>query len=134
MRVSNCEKRKRLDEIDNDNIKFLAKIESLKSTHEEISQRVACGKSKLEEMKAKKAKLLEELNGMEKRMRLIEERSEHYYPKIMKEQLNQYLEYKGNIRVFVRVRPILGQDFKAYGGTPESFEAIQKSISVIGTS
>lgn len=71
---------------------------------------------------------------MQERMRLIEDRKENYYPKVMKEQLNQYLEYKGNIRVFVRVRPILGQDFKAYGGTQESFEAIQKSITVIGSS
>ncbi len=68
-------------------------------------------------MRAKKANLLKELSDMQERMRLIEDRKENYYPKVMKEQLNQYLEYKGNIRVFVRVRPILGQDFKAYGGT-----------------
>jgi len=51
------------------------------------------------------------------RLSLIQARKEHYYPKYEKHLLNQYLEYKGNIRVFVRVRPILSQDFKAYGGT-----------------
>jgi hypothetical protein len=58
----------------------------------------------------------------------------HYYPKLSKQLLNTYSEYKGNIRVFVRVRPFLSQDFKAYGGTQESFEQVQKSIQILGSS
>jgi hypothetical protein len=54
---------------------------------------------------------------LKRRLQLIEERREQYYPKYEKHLLNQYLEYKGNIRVFVRIRPILSQDFKAYNGT-----------------
>ena len=41
-----------------------------------------------------------------------------------KELLNKYLEYKGNIRVFVRLRPTIPIDFKAYDGTKESFDKI----------
>jgi len=42
--------------------------------------------------------------------------------------LNLYLELKGNIRVFVRCRPILQIDYKAYEGTKESFEQMKKSL------
>ena len=41
---------------------------------------------------------------------------------LKKKLLNLYLELKGNIRVFVRCRPILPIDFKAYEGTKESFD------------
>ena len=58
------------------------------------------------------------------RLRLIADRAENYHPKVEKNLLNQYLEFKGNIRVFVRVRPLLSQDFKAYSGSTESFEAL----------
>lgn len=37
------------------------------------------------------------------------------FPEYEKLLLNKYLEYKGNIRVFVRVRPVLAIDYKAYG-------------------
>lgn len=47
-----------------------------------------------------------------------------------KELLNKYLEYKGNIRVFIRSRPILPIDFKAYEGTRESFDRIEKAITI----
>jgi hypothetical protein len=36
-------------------------------------------------MKAKKANLLKELADMEERTRLIEDRKENYYPKVMKD-------------------------------------------------
>jgi hypothetical protein len=36
------------------------------------------------------------------------------YPSYEKSLLNKYLEAKGNIRVFVRVRPLLKNDFTAY--------------------
>ncbi|CDW89872.1 kinesin-like motor protein heavy chain [Stylonychia lemnae] len=41
------------------------------------------------------------------------------------------LGQKGNIRVFARVRPILPQDFKAYGGTEESFQQLTQSIKIL---
>ena len=47
-----------------------------------------------------------------------------YYPKHYKDMLNEYLKKKGNIRVFVRVRPYLKQDFTAYNGTKEQFDLI----------
>lgn len=57
-------------------------------------------------------------------------RKEQFYPAYEKRLLDQYLELKGNIRVFVRVRPILANDFKAYEGTRESFAVIEKSIKI----
>lgn len=51
-----------------------------------------------------------------------------------KHLLNQYLELKGNIRVFARVRPILSQDYKAYGGTEQSFEMLKQAIKILNQS
>ena len=51
---------------------------------------------------------------MKERLALIQYRKEHYYPQYEKHLLNTYLELKGNIRVFARLRPLLPQDFKAY--------------------
>ena len=44
------------------------------------------------------------------------------------------MEYKGNIRVFIRSRPILPIDFKAYGGTRESFEKLEEKTKIINDS
>lgn len=55
-------------------------------------------------------------------------RKETYWDVYEKELLNNYLEYKGNIRVFVRTRPILPIDYRAYDGTRESFERIQSAM------
>ena len=54
----------------------------------------------------------------------INHRVEERYPAYEKELLDLYLRYKGNIRVFVRARPILPNDFTAYAGTRESFDLI----------
>ena len=62
---------------------------------------------------------------------MIDWRSTQFYPEYEKQLLNKYLEHKGNIRVFVRLRPILPIDFKAYDGTKESFEKIEKSMKVL---
>lgn len=51
----------------------------------------------------------------------IIQRREQFYPNFEKRLLDQYLKLKGNIRVFLRIRPILPNDFKAYEGTRESF-------------
>jgi hypothetical protein len=51
--------------------------------------------------------MIEKIEAVKERIRQIKERKEEYYPKLQKQLLNTYLEYKGNIRVFVRVRPIL---------------------------
>ena len=67
---------------------------------------------------------------MKTRMEHIKYRKEEYFPKYEKELLNKYLEYKGNIRVFIRSRPILPIDFKAYDGTKESFDKIQKCVKI----
>ena len=64
----------------------------------------------------------------------MQKRKEEFYPLYEKHLLNQYLELKGNIRVFVRLRPILPQDFKAYSGTDQSFELLQKAISILNQS
>lgn len=45
--------------------------------------------------------------------------------------MNRYLEYKGNIRVFVRSRPVLPIDYKAYDGTKESFEKLEKATRIL---
>ena len=52
----------------------------------------------------------------------------NYYPVYEKELLNRYLEAKGNIRVFVRVRPILKNDFKAYEGNKASFSQFEEQL------
>ena len=65
------------------------------------------------------------------RIEKIRWRKEHYFPKYEKELLNKYLEYKGNIRVFIRSRPVLPIDFKAYDGTQESFDKILKATRFI---
>ena len=38
--------------------------------------------------------------------------------------------YKGNIRIFVRMRPILHGDFVAYDGSRESFDELEKKIKM----
>jgi hypothetical protein len=57
----------------------------LKTNHEEIIKRVSAGQTRLDLMKAKKANLLKDLADMEERTRLIEDRKENYYPKVMKD-------------------------------------------------
>ena len=64
------------------------------------------------------------------RLEAIDQRKQNYFASLEKKILNRYLECKGNIRVFVRVRPLLPIDFKAYGGTEESFEQITKATRV----
>lgn len=44
---------------------------------------------------------------MLERLKLIKERKEVYFPEYERELLNEYIELKGNFRVFIRVRPIL---------------------------
>lgn len=57
-------------------------------------------------------------------------RLDSVYPPYEQELLDRYLKYKGNIRVFIRARPILANDFKAYGGTRDSFSAIEKQLTI----
>ena len=68
---------------------------------------------------------------MKNRLAMIAARKEHYYPKLEQDLLNKYLGYKGNTRVFIRMRPIFNSDLKAYGGTPEQVEQIKKGIQII---
>jgi hypothetical protein len=71
--------------MDSENIQILDKISELKGNHEQIISRVTTGQSRLDEIKVKKANLLKELAEMEERTRLIEDRKENYYPKVMKD-------------------------------------------------
>jgi len=71
--------------MDSENIQILDKINELKGNHEQIITRVTTGQSRLDEIKVKKANLLKELAEMEERTRLIEDRKENYYPKVMKD-------------------------------------------------
>ena len=72
----------------------------------------------------------EKIEEMKRRIELIKWRREVYMPATEKSLLNKYLEYKGNIRVFIRSRPILPIDFRAYDGTKESFEKLEKATKV----
>lgn len=74
---------------------------------------------------------LKQIREYEERIEKIKYRREHYFPKYKKELLNKYLEYKGNIRVFVRSRPVLPIDYKAYDGTKESFEKILSCTKIL---
>ena len=71
--------------MDSENLQILDKISELKGNHEQIISRVTTGQSRLDEIKVKKANLLKELAEMEERTRLIEDRKENYYPKVMKD-------------------------------------------------
>lgn len=74
-----------MEQIDSDNFQILAMINELKRNQEEITKRVSNGQSRLNEMNVKKDNLLKELSEMEERNRLIEDRKENYYPKVMKD-------------------------------------------------
>jgi len=56
------------------------------------------------------------------------DRRNNFYPEFEKKILDQYLQLKGNIRVFVRVRPILAGDFKAYEGSKDQFEQLEQQL------
>jgi hypothetical protein len=58
------------------------------------------------------------------------DRRNNFYPEFEKKILDQYLQLKGNIRVFVRVRPILPADFKAYEGSKDSFEHLEQQLKL----
>lgn len=82
------------------------------------------------EAQALKALKLESIESLKHRKDLMQRRKEEFYPQFEKNLLEKYLELKGNIRVFVRVRPILSNDFKAYEGTKEQFELLEKQIRI----
>lgn len=89
---------------------------------------------RLARLKREKEDKLAKIAEIKNRLNLIERRKVDYFPQLEKSLLNQYLEYKGNIRVFVRVRPILSQDFKAYSGSAEQFDSLQKALQTINSS
>lgn len=55
-------------------------------------------------------------------------RRDHLYPDLEKKLLDQYIRLKGNIRVFLRIRPILAQDYKAYEGSRDSFDRLEAQL------
>ena len=66
------------------------------------------------------------LKAMKDQIHQIKQRSTEFYPDLEKSLLEQYLKLKGNIRVFLRVRPILAQDYKAYDGSKDSFAHLEQ--------
>lgn len=54
---------------------------------------------------------------------MIEQRK-HYFNALKKVTLNELLELKGNIRVLVRIRPILPVDFTTYAGAAKEAEEL----------
>ena len=73
---------------------------------------------------------MKRMEEMKERLDNLRQRKQISFPKYEKELLNQYLEYKGNIRVFIRSRPILPIDFRAYDGTKESFEKLKNQTKI----
>ena len=78
-------------------------------------------------MKIARIKAIQDLDEQEA---AIDYRAKSVYPAYEKELLDRYLAAKGNIRVFIRVRPILKDDYTAYSGTRDSFAAIEKQINI----
>ena len=61
---------------------------------------------------------------LKKKHELLLFKKEQWLPKYRQRLLNDTLELKGNNRVFVRVRPVIDQDSKAYEQCGGSFESI----------
>ena len=83
-------------------------------------------KEQISQLRASKEQKQEKLAELQKRKREILHRIDTVYPEYERELLDRYLEYKGNIRVFVRARPILPNDYKAYAGSRDSFDLIER--------
>lgn len=124
-----------------DRIQFLSdlstSIEDAKAEIEVATRQHQAGMEKAEALKIQQAQMreafAEQTSRKEEliaRSHAIEQRFAEYYPQLEKRILNRYLECKGNIRVFVRVRPVLAIDYKAYNGTKESFEKIAQATRV----
>jgi len=88
-----------------------------------LSEKLIQAKANLERKKQMKLDLEKKKAGIEYRMN-------EFYPVYEKELLQKYLQYKGNIRIFVRMRPILKGDFVAYDGTRDSFNELEKKIKM----
>jgi hypothetical protein len=78
---------------------------------------------------AKEAKLAE-IKRLKAEEAAVIDRRNNFYPEFEKKILDQYLQLKGNIRVFVRVRPILPADFKAYDGRKDSFDHLEQQLKL----
>ena len=133
LRAENISGRERYATLESENARLADTISQQIAARDDLEKRVAQGKELLEHLRIEREGKELKVEELKKRLQLIAERKENYYERYEKHLLNQYLEYKGNIRVFVRVRPFLSQDFKAYGGTQESFEQVQKAISVLNS-
>ena len=97
---------------------------------EEKERRVLDLKRIISELRKFKTQRLLDLERLNERKEAIVWRRENGYPNYEKEILDRYLALKGNIRVFVRVRPILSSDFRAYGGSRDSFDKLEQAIEM----
>ena len=100
-----------------------AKLKEMLAKKEELLAKRKAIREQNEECVASCQKVRERIEQIEKRRELMKPYE--------KQLLNKYLEYKGNIRVFIRSRPILAIDFRAYEGSRDSFDKIEKSTSII---
>ena len=71
-------------------------------------------KEKLAALKSKKEEELVKIRLLEETSARVKLRSDTFYPAFEKRLLDDYLRLKGNIRVFIRVRPLLKSDARAY--------------------
>ena len=85
---------------------------------------------RIAQLYAEKKLAQERITGYEEQKQEIIHRIDQIYPVYEKELLDRYLKYKGNIRVFIRARPILPNDYTAYSGTRESFDLIQSQLVI----
>lgn len=94
-------------------------LSEVKESIAEKRVRVEQMKVRIEQLREAKAKRIEEIKDLDERQVDIDDRVARVYPAYEKELLDRYLASKGNIRVFIRVRPILKNDYTAYAGTPD---------------
>lgn len=124
----------RFRNVEEDNKRLEENVTNLKQQTVTLNEEIDNESKRLAILKQSKEDKLQKITELKSRLQMIQRRKEDYFPRLEKSLLNQYLEYKGNIRVFVRVRPLLSQDFKAYSGTAESFDQLQKSIQSLNSS
>ncbi len=105
-------------------------LDSARAEKIEKENEIAAARTQLEGISAAKEAKLSEIKRLKAEEALVIDRRNNFYPEFEKKILDQYLQLKGNIRVFVRVRPILPADFKAYEGSKDSFEHLEQQLKL----
>ena len=105
-------------------------LDSARAEKIEKENEIAAARAQLEGISAAKEEKLSEIKRLKAEEASVIDRRNNFYPEFEKKILDQYLQLKGNIRVFVRVRPILPADFKAYEGSKDSFEHLEQQLKL----